>query len=149
METNGTTCCYNTVYLYYQPCGEDNLIFFLFFHFRMNSFKESMPSLRQLDMMTYFCLCIHLVMNLMRSVSYIYNLHDDELMVSIEEIFSNCQEIVSPLWYLILNLLGKKLLDKIKNKKKSKIDWTNINCNNVGFIKWPYTVNPLKRTPAV
>ena len=95
------------------------LIFFLYFHFRMDPFKESMGILRQLDMVSYFCLCIHLVINSLRSVSYIYSLHDDELMISIEKAFSICEEIVSPLWYLILSMVGNKLIAKFKNRSNS------------------------------
>ena len=99
------------------------LIFFLYFNLWMDPFKKSMNVVRKFDMVSYFCLCIHLVINSMRSVSYIYSLCDDELMMSIEKILGYTQEAFSPLWYLIVSFVGNKIYAKIRDRKsKAKVE---------------------------
>ena len=90
------------------------LVCVLYFHYTMDPFKDSMHLLRRLDLVSYFCLCIQMMFNVMRSVAYIYSLGHDDLMISIETMCGYLEHIVSPLSYLLIYFVVKKTYDKVK-----------------------------------
>ena len=87
-------------------------VFFVFFHFRLNPYKRSMPVLNKLDIVSWICLFINLGTNGMRAVVYIYNVQYVGSIKYALKAAEIMEQIFSPLWYLIVSLIKAKLVKK-------------------------------------
>ena len=87
-------------------------VFFAYFHFRMNPYKKSMYILRRLDTVSWLCLFINLGTNSARAVAYLYNVPNAESVNHALRAATVLEQLFSPLWYLIISFLKKKLVEK-------------------------------------
>ena len=87
-------------------------LFFTYFHFRMNPYKKSMFILRRLDTISWLCLLINLGTNSARAVAYLYNVPDAESVNQALRVATILEQLCSPLWYLIISFVKKKLSEK-------------------------------------
>ncbi|XP_066935564.1 uncharacterized protein [Clytia hemisphaerica] len=86
-----------------------------YFHFRMNPYKRSMYILKRLDMVSWFCLFVLLFINGMRAVVYIYDVPNIDFISHALEAANILENLFSPLWYLIISFIFKKLCEKLLN----------------------------------
>jgi len=70
--------------------------------------------LRRLDLVSFFCLCLHLISNTIRAIAYVYNITADDFIASLLEGSKYMEQIASPLWYLMFAYLAKKIGEKVK-----------------------------------
>ncbi|XP_066923316.1 uncharacterized protein [Clytia hemisphaerica] len=80
---------------------------YLIIHYYVNPYKNNV--LTKLDLSSYFCLCLHAVINMFRSVVYIHSL---PLQFPIDfgvKITNVMEEMFTPLWILLALLIHKKL----------------------------------------
>ena len=96
------------------------IVLFFYVHFRMKPYKNSMFLLCRLDLVSFFCLCLHLISNTIRAIAYVYNLTADDFIASILEGSKYVEQIASPLWYLVVSFLAKKILEKMKKRFESE-----------------------------
>ena len=87
-------------------------VFFANFHFRMNPYNNSMYVLKRLDNFSWLCLFIHLGTNGMRAVAYIYDVPNVASISYALKAADVLEELFSPLWYLVISFVKKKILEK-------------------------------------
>ena len=83
-----------------------------YFHFRMNPYKCSMYILKRLDSVSWFCLSLHLFINGIRAVVYIYDVPNVDFISNALQAANILENIFSPLWYLIISFIFKKVYEK-------------------------------------
>ena len=91
------------------------LLLFLWIHIRAKPFKYAKSLLYQVDMASYICLCLSLVVNILRAVVYIYRLplqHPIDLVLRVSVYL---EHFFTPVWVLIMHFFVS--LIKMKSKK--------------------------------
>ena len=91
------------------------LLLFLWIHIRAKPFKHTKSLLYLVDMASYICLCLSLVINVLRAVVYIYSLplqHPIDLVLRVSVYL---EHLFTPVWILITRFFG--LLIRMKYKK--------------------------------
>ena len=87
---------------------------YLIIHYYVNPYKNDV--LTKLDLSSYFCLCLHAVINMFRSVVYIHSL-PLQFPINIGVKITNImEEMFTPLWILLVLLIFQKLQKKFCNK---------------------------------
>ena len=85
--------------------------FLTYFHLRMNPYKRSMYILKRLDSVSWLCLSVHLFINGIRAVVYIYDVPNIDFINHALQAANILEEFFSPLWYLITSFIFNKLYD--------------------------------------
>ena len=85
---------------------------FTYIHFRLNPFKRTMYILKRLDGVAWFCLLINLGINAMRAFAYIYDAPNVARVQNTLGVANIFEQIFSPLWYLIISFIAKKIYEK-------------------------------------
>ena len=78
------------------------LLLFLWIHIRAKPFKYTKRLLYRVDMVSYICLCLSLVINILRAVVYIYSLplqHPIDLVLPVSVYL---EHLFTPVWVLII-----------------------------------------------
>ena len=89
-----------------------------YFHFRMNPYKRSMYILKRLDSVSWFCLFLHLFINGMRAVVYIYDVPNIDFISHALQAANILEHLFTPLWYLIISFLLKKLYETCVSRRR-------------------------------
>ena len=89
------------------------LLLFLWIHIRAKPFKITKSLLYQVDMASYVCLCLSLVINILRAVVYVYSLPLSQQPINVVLSASMYLEhLFTPVWILIMrffiSLIRKK-----------------------------------------
>ena len=86
-------------------------LIFAYFHFRINPYKRSMYILKRLDSVAWFCLFGNLGINGMRAIVYMYDVPNVAKINNTLHVANIFEQLFSPLWYLIISLIAKKVYD--------------------------------------
>ena len=92
------------------------ILFFLWFHYWSKPFKHTMKILLQVDIGSYICLCLSLVVNMVRGIVYIYSLPSSQYPIALVLKASFYLEyLFTPIWPLIIYLVVTQAIKKIKH----------------------------------
>ena len=91
------------------------LLLFLWIHTRAKPFKYTKILLYQVDMASYICLCLSLVINILRAVVYIYSLPSQHPIDLVLRISMYLEHLFTPVWVLIIHFFVS--LIRLKSKK--------------------------------
>ena len=92
------------------------ILFFLWFHYWSKPFKYTMKILMQVDIGSYICLCLSLVVNMLRGIVYIYSLPSSQYPIALVlKVSLYLEYLCTPLWPLIIYLVVTQLMKKFKN----------------------------------
>ena len=78
------------------------LLLFLWIHIRAKPFKYIKSLLYEVDMASYICLCLSLVINILRAVVYIYSLPSQHPIDLVLRISMYLEHLFTPVWVLII-----------------------------------------------
>ena len=73
-------------------------------HRRMDPYKRSIFLLKRLDAVTWVCLFVMSLLNMMRAIAYIYDIHVDSITYALKAA-NILEQIFSPLWYFIISFV--------------------------------------------
>ena len=90
------------------------LLLFLWIHIRAKPFKYTKSLLYQVDMASYICLCLGLVINILRAVVYIYSLPSQHPTDLVLRISIYLEHLFTPAWVLIIRFFGSLITMKSK-----------------------------------
>ena len=95
------------------------LLLFLWIHIRAKPFKYTKSLLYQVDMASYVCLCLSLVINIFRAVVYIYSLPLSQQPINfVLRSSMYLEHLFTPVWILIMRFLVFVVsLIRVKSKK--------------------------------
>ena len=91
------------------------LLLFLWIHICAKPFKYNRSLLYQVDMASYICLCLSLVINVLRAVVYIYSLPSQPPIDLVLRVSMYLEPLFTPVWVLIIRFLVS--LIRLKSKK--------------------------------
>ena len=91
------------------------LLLFLWIHIRAKPFKYTKSLLYQVDMASYICLCLNLVINILRAVVYIYSLPSQHPIDLVLRVSTYLEHLFTPVWVLIVRFFSS--LIRMKSKK--------------------------------
>ena len=90
------------------------LLLFLWIHIRTKPFKYTKSLLYRVDMASYICLCLSLVINVLRAVVYIYSLPSQHPIDQVLRISMYLEHLFTPVWVLILHFFVSLIRRKSK-----------------------------------
>ena len=93
------------------------LLLFLWIHIRAKPFKYTKSLLYEVDMASYICLCLSLVINVLRAVVYIYSLPSQHPIDQVLHVSIYLEHLFTPVWVLIIHFFVS--LIRMQTKKTS------------------------------
>ena len=90
------------------------LLLFLWIHIRAKPFKYTKSLLYQADMASYICLCLSLVINILRAVVYIYSLPSQHPIDLVLRVSIYLEPLFTPVWVLIIHFFVSLIRMKSK-----------------------------------
>ena len=90
------------------------LLLFLWIHIRAKPFKYTKSLLYRVDMASYICLCLSLVINILRAVVYIYSLPSQHPIDLVLRVSIYLEHLFTPVWVLIIRFFVSLIRTKFK-----------------------------------
>ena len=90
------------------------LLVLAYIHFQLEPYKKEMIILYRLDIVSFICLFFHLVENLIRAFVFVYG-------SPVKDTFNfHFESVLTPLWYLPIYLVVRKIKVNIEKRRKVK-----------------------------